>query len=143
MNLLLLQMVWAWYLFFFLLTLYLIYSEYKSQDFFNQATNITPPITHEDSFHDGIAKLIAINEKNAKLVGWRRAAIAAFIATPLILWFIGHQMPHNRIWVFLVIWLFIFTFSYILTEWYHHYSERDKNQVITTLFYQLYQQGRT
>ncbi len=99
------------------IVVFLVWSEYGSQDCRNQqCNNKAPVINKNDSPQQIIDKIMITSRKNHTLVSWRRAMLIAIIFGILILiWLYPSKMPHG--FIFLIVAAIIFVITYFIFSW--------------------------
>ena len=100
------------------IVVFLVWSEYGSQDCRSQTcNNKAPQMDPNDTVVEAIDKTLYAVHKNHTIVGWRRSLLIAIFVTLLILiWMCRSKMVHG--FVFFIIVVMIFFATYFASAWF-------------------------
>ena len=107
-----------WPIIVIVIIVFLVWSEYGSQDCRTQSCNNKAlEITDDDSLTEIIDKIQYSVRKNHTLVEWRRSMIVAIFVTLLLMLYLSStQMVHG--FVFLIVAIMIFFATYFASAWF-------------------------
>ena len=108
-----------WPIIVILLVVFLIWSEYGSQDCrYQNCNNRAQIIDHDDDLGSAIDKIKHNVYLNHTLVGWRRALLAAILLTVITLFIFCPEMPDG--FTVIIVTVIFFVFIYFSSAWIQH-----------------------